>query len=134
MHVKVFQFNGCNKCFNESLLLKLNSDYDVEFIEDPKNWKAEKIEIAILTGYLLPTDKEQILKIRKIAERVIAYGSCTVSGGVFALANQHGHEVTPLKNLIDNIIEVEGCLGEVEELSAAINGEEPLKPKKLCDI
>ncbi|MFW9873215.1 MAG: hypothetical protein ACFFG0_08950 [Candidatus Thorarchaeota archaeon] len=134
MNVKIFQFNGCNKCFNESLLLKLNSDYNIEYINDPKNWKAEKIETAILTGYLLPTDKEQILKIRKNADRVIAYGSCTVSGGVFALANQHGHQVTPLKNLIDNIIEVEGCLGEVEELSAAINREEPLKPKKLCDV
>ena len=52
MHVKVFQFNGCNKCFNESLLLKLNSNYDVEYIKDPKTWKAEKIETAILTGYI----------------------------------------------------------------------------------
>ncbi|MFX1377264.1 MAG: hypothetical protein ACFFA0_15785, partial [Promethearchaeota archaeon] len=68
------------------------------------------------------------------ANRVIAYGSCSVSGGVFALANQHGHKITPLKNLISDSIEIEGCLGEIEELKAVINGEELEKPKKLCDL
>ena len=134
MDVKIFQFNGCNKCFNESLLLKLNSQYNVEYIKDPKNWNEEKIEIAVLTGYLLPTDKEQVLKIRSNAEKVIAYGSCTVTGGIFALANQHGHEVTPLKNFNNDVIEIEGCLGEVDELISVINGEELNKPKKLCDL
>ena len=134
MDVKVFQFNGCNKCFNESLLLKLNSEYNTEYISDPKGWKEEKIEIAVLTGYLLPSDKELVTKIESNAHKVIAYGSCTVTGGVFALANQHGHEVTPLKNFIDEIIEVEGCLGEVDELISGINGKEVKKPKKLCDV
>jgi len=134
MDVKLFQFNGCNKCFNESLLLKLNSEYNAEYITDPKGWKEEKIEIAVLTGYLLPCDKELVTKIKSNANKVIAYGSCTVTGGVFALANQHGHEVTPLKNFIDEIIEVEGCLGEVNELISGINGEEVKKPKKLCDV
>ena len=134
MDVKVFQFNGCNKCFNESLLLKLNSEYNTEYISDPKGWKEEKIEIAVLTGYILPSDKELVTKIESNAHKVIAYGSCTVTGGVFALANQHGHEVTPLKNFIDEIIEVEGCLGEVDELISGINGKEVKKPKKLCDV
>ncbi|MFX1427715.1 MAG: hypothetical protein ACFFBE_14775 [Promethearchaeota archaeon] len=134
MDVKVFQFNGCNKCFNESLLLKLESDLNVEYIKDPKTWKEEKVEIAVITGYLLPTDKEFLTKISSNSDRVIAYGSCTVSGGVFSLANQHGHEITPLKNLVDNITEIEGCLGEIEELKSAINGEELEKPKKLCDL
>ncbi len=134
MDVKIFQFNGCNKCFNESLLLKLNSEYNVEYIKDPKNWKEEKIETAVLTGYLLPNDKEQVLKIRSNAKKVIAYGSCTVTGGVFALANQHGHEVTPLRTFDNDVIEVEGCLGEIDELLSVINEEVPKKPKKLCDL
>ncbi|MBY8990677.1 MAG: hypothetical protein KGD58_07995 [Candidatus Lokiarchaeota archaeon] len=134
MDVKVFQFNGCNKCFNESLLLKLNSDLNVEYIKDPKTWKEEKIETAVITGYLLPDDKELLSKIRSNANKVIAYGSCTVTGGVFALANQRGHDITPLKGLIDNIIEIEGCLGEVEELLSMINGEELTKPKNLCEL
>jgi len=134
MDVKIFQFNGCNKCFNESLLLKLDSEYNVEFISEPKKWKEEKIETAVITGYVLPTDKELLSKIRSNANKVIAYGSCTVSGGIFALANQNGHEITPLKGLVDDIIEIEGCLGEVDELKSVINGEELMKPKKLCDL
>ena len=134
MDVKVFQFNGCNKCFNESLLLKLNSDLSVEYVNDPKTWKEEKIETAVITGYLLPDDKELLSKIRSNANKVIAYGSCTVTGGVFALANQHGHDITPLKSLIDNIIEIEGCLGEVDELKSVISGEELAKPKSLCEL
>jgi len=134
MDVKVFQFNGCNKCFNESLLLKLDSEYNVEYIKDPKKWKEEKIEAAVITGYVLPTDKEILSKIRSNANKVIAYGSCSVSGGIFALANQHGHEVNPLNGLIDDIIEIEGCLGEFDELKSVINGEELMKPKKLCDV
>lgn len=134
MDVKVFQFNGCNKCFNESLLLKLNSDLDVEYIKDPNTWKEEKIETAVITGYLLPDDKKLLSKIRSNANKVIAYGSCTVSGGVYALANQHGHEITPLKDLIDNITELEGCLGEIDELKSMIKELELTKPKKLCDL
>lgn len=134
MDVKIFQFNGCNKCFNESLLLKLDSEYNVEYIGDPKKWKEEKIETAVITGYVLPIDKELLSKIRSNANKVIAYGSCTVSGGIFALANQNGHEITPLKGLVDDIIEIEGCLGEVDELKSVINGEELIKPKKLCDL
>lgn len=134
MDVKIFQFNGCNKCFNESLLLKLNSEYNVEYIKDPKKWKEEKIETAVLTGYLLPSDREQVLKIKTNADRVIAFGSCTATGGIFALANQRGHDVTPLKSFSTDITEIEGCLGEVGELISVINGEELKKPKKLCDL
>ncbi len=134
MDVKIFQFNGCNKCFNESLLLKLESDLNVEYIKDPKTWKEEKIETAVITGYVLTTDKELLSKIRSKANKVIAYGSCTVTGGVFALANQHGHNISPLKDLIDHIIEIQGCLGEVDELKSVINGEDLMKLKKLCDL
>jgi len=134
MDVKVFQFNGCNKCFNESLLLKLDSDVKIEYIKDPKTWKEEKVENAVITGYLLPTDKEVLNKIRANADKVIGYGSCTTSGGVFALANQHGHEITPLKSLVEDVIEIEGCLGEVDELKTMISGEELTKPKSLCEV
>ncbi|MFX1346844.1 MAG: hypothetical protein ACFFAI_17235 [Promethearchaeota archaeon] len=134
MDVKVFQFNGCNKCFNESILLKLSSDLNVEYIKDPKTWKEEKVETAVITGYLLPTDREIINKIRSNAKKVIAYGNCPVSGGVYALANQHGYETTPLKNLIDDAIEIEGCLGEIDELKSVIKGLELTKARKLCDL
>ena len=124
MDVKVFQFNGCKKCFNESLLLKEESKYKVEFVSDPKNWKGEKVDVSVITGYLLPNDLEHLGRIKNNSTKIIAYGGCTATGGVFALANQKGHEVTPLTNLVEISSNVHGCLGEIEELKLAIDGTE----------
>ena len=134
MDVRIFQFNGCNKCFNETILLKGESKYKVEFIEDPKNWKEMKTNVSVITGYLLPEDKDVLEKIKSNSERVIGYGNCATMGGVFALANQHGYEVSPLNKFIENAQKVNGCLGEVEELSSAINNEEIPKLKNLCTV
>ncbi len=134
MDVKVFQFNGCKKCFNEALLLKEGNKYKVEFISDPKNWKEEKVDVSVITGYLLHSDLAQLEKIENNSNKVIAYGDCTTTGGVFALANQKGHDVSPLTNLIKSSNSVYGCLGEIEELKLAINGTEVPKLKSLCQV
>ena len=134
MDVKVFQFNGCNKCFNESILLKGDSSYNVEFISDPKNWKEEKADVSIITGYLLPDDKEILNNIKMNSTKIIGYGDCTTTGGVFALSNQRGHEVTPLRNFLEGVVNVNGCLGEIEELQSEVKGEELPKFKNLCNV
>ena len=134
MDVKVFQFNGCKKCFNETLLLKEGAKYRVEYVSDPKNWKGEKVNVSVITGYLLPSDKEQIENIKNNSEKIIAYGDCTATGGVFALANQKGHDVTPIANLIEDAKSVYGCLGEIEELRFAVEGIEIPKLKSLCQV
>lgn len=134
MDVKVFQFNGCNKCFNESILLKGDSSYNVEFVSDPKNWKEEKTDVSIITGYLLPEDKEILNKIKVNSTKIIAYGDCTTTGGIFALSNQRGHEVTPVQNFLDGAININGCLGEIEELQSEVKGEELPKLKTLCTV
>ncbi len=132
MDVRIFQFNGCNKCFNESILLKGESDYKVDFISDPKNWKEAKTDISVITGYLLPEDKTILEKIRANSDRIIAYGNCATTGGVFALANQRGHEVSPLTTLIKDVININGCLGEIEELKSGIDGLEATQLRNLC--
>jgi coenzyme F420-reducing hydrogenase gamma subunit len=134
MDVKIFQFNGCNKCFNESILLKGNSSFNIEFITDPKNWKDQKTDVSVITGYLLLKDKETLNKIKENSTRVIAYGDCTTTGGVFALSNQRGHEVMPLQDLIEDVININGCLGEIEELQSELKGEELPKLKNLCIV
>ncbi|MBY9016245.1 MAG: hypothetical protein KGD68_11175 [Candidatus Lokiarchaeota archaeon] len=134
MDVKVFQFNGCKKCFNETLLLKEDAKYKVEFVSDPKNWKGEKGDISVITGYLLPSDLDHLELIKNNSNKVIAYGDCPATGGVFALANQKGHDVTPLANLIEGSNRVHGCLGEIEELKFAISGINVPKLKSLCQV
>ena len=134
MDVKIFQFNGCKKCFNESLLLKEEAKYEIEFVSDPKSWKGEKTGIAVITGYLLPSDLDHLERIKNNSNKIIAYGDCPATGGIFALANQKGHDVTPIMNLIEVSNNIYGCLGEIEELKLAIDGIEVPKLKSLCEI
>ncbi|MFX1392430.1 MAG: hypothetical protein ACFFAH_02545 [Promethearchaeota archaeon] len=134
MNVKIFQFNGCNKCFNETLLLKKENNFNVELILEPKNWKEEKVDVAVITGYLLPTDKDILVKIQNNSTRILAYGNCATTGGVFALANQKGYEVTPLRKLIEVYTDINGCLGEIEELKTIIEGQTPSRLKALCGV
>jgi len=134
MDVKVFQFNGCNKCFNETVLLKQDAKYKVEFVSDPKNWKGEKVGISVITGYLLPNDLEHMERIKNNSNKVIAYGDCPATGGVFALANQKGHDVKPLATLIEGSNSVYGCLAEIEELKLAIDGRDVPILKSLCQV
>ena len=94
MKVGVFQFNGCDKCFNETILL----DKKVR-VKDPHNWEPEKVETAIITGYLKPEDTKTILKIVESADKVIAYGSCAVSGGPFGLAYQKGNKIIAARRM-----------------------------------
>jgi coenzyme F420-reducing hydrogenase gamma subunit len=132
MDVRIFQFNGCNKCFNETLLLKEDSEYSIKFVSDTKSWKEEKIDVSIIAGYLVPDDLKSLNKIKANSEKVIAYGNCAATGGVFALANQKGHEVTPLQNLIGDSKNIKGCLGEIKELKLAIDGKEVNDLGFLC--
>jgi len=134
MNVNIFQFNGCNKCFNESLLLNEEEKWNIEMISDPKSWNEEEIDIAIITGYLLPEDETELLKIFNKAEKVIAFGSCPSTGGVYGLANQKGFEVTPLKEIIKDSILVHGCLANIEDLKKEIKGESERKLQPLCSI
>lgn len=134
MDVRVFQFNGCNKCFNETILLKGESKYKVEFIQDPQNWKEEKTDVSVITGFLLPENKDVLNKIKKNSEKVIAYGNCTTTGGIFALANQKSHEVSPLNKIIGDSISINSCLGEIEELKLEIEEIDLPNLKNLCIV
>ena len=134
MDVRVFQFNGCNKCFNETILLKGESKYKVEFIQDPQNWKEEKTDVSIITGFLLPENKDALKKIKENSIKVIAYGNCATTGGIFALANQKGHDVSPIDNIIEDSININGCLGEIEELKLEIEEDDLPKSQNLCIV
>ncbi|MFW9970576.1 MAG: hypothetical protein ACFFDF_10270 [Candidatus Odinarchaeota archaeon] len=134
MDVKIFQFNGCNKCFNETILLKEESKYKVEFIQDPLTWKEEPVDVSIITGFLLPENKNILSKIKSNSKKVIAYGNCATTGGVFALANQKGYEISPLNKFIEDAININGCLGEIEELKFEIDNNDLPIAKNLCIV
>lgn len=134
MKVNVFQFHGCTKCFGETTLLKEQTKNQITWVANPGEWQAKPSDVAIISGYLLPEDQGTLKKIQSSAKKVIAYGSCTTMGGVFGLANQKGRELLPLRNTIPEVVEIHGCLGEIEELTESLMGDFPNHPKKLCEI
>lgn len=134
MEINVFQFNGCNKCFYETLILKRDNHFNLKLISKTDAWEEKEMDIAIITGYLLPKDKGILEKIRANSKRIIAYGSCPVSGGIFGLANQKGNQVSPIKSLITGINEINGCLADIEELRSEIKGKNQSNDKQLCSV
>ena len=65
---------------------------------------------------------------------MIAYGNCASTGGIFALANQKGHDISPLNKIIKDSININGCLGEIEELKLEIDDKDLPKLKNLCNV
>lgn len=134
MKIAVFQFQGCKKCFHETLLLQAHKSHQVTWIEDPAHWKSESIDIAIITGYLLPSDRDLILKVTKNIHQIIGFGNCPISGGIFGLGYQKGYKFLPIKKLIPNTVELFGCLGDVDELLEILEKKDHDKLKPLCNI
>lgn len=128
MKTAIFQFNGCDKCFNQAVLLD-----DVKQVKNPKEWKSEKLDVAVIAGYLTPDDKEIVEKIGANSSKIIAFGSCSATGGIFGLAYQNGITILPTHKILNDVVEVKGCLGEVEELKNAIEGKDISSDSKLCD-
>ncbi|MHA1848557.1 MAG: hypothetical protein ACTSXU_13005, partial [Promethearchaeota archaeon] len=134
MSVGIFQFNGCDKCFNETLLM--DGVENIKRIKDPKKWAPEALDVAVITGYLVPEDEDVLKKISSNAKKIIAYGSCPSAGGIFGLAYQKGILIKPLNQLIPGAINVNGCLANVSDLVNQVNGtkdETTGKISKLCD-
>lgn len=132
-NVTIFKFGTCSKCFDETLLLPADAGYAIERVADPASWESSKTDVAIITGYLLPDDKEVIERIASNADQVIAFGTCAVTAGPFGLASAKGTKFLATRDVVKDMIEVPACLGEWFELHEAIQGNAPQHPyKKLC--
>nr|MDO8111903.1 hypothetical protein [Candidatus Sigynarchaeota archaeon] len=129
--VTVFNFGTCAKCFDATLLLPADNGYELKRALEPSKWVPSPIDVAVITGYLLPKDKVLVEKIAKNAKLVIAFGSCAATGGPFGLACARGTKVTPARDMVE-AIDVHGCVGEWFELHQVIKGNQPDRAK-LCD-
>jgi len=137
MKISIFQFGGCNKCFGQTILLKemnTKENMDIEWVQEPKQWKSQKIDYAIITGYLTAENKQSILQIVNNAKKTIGFGSCTVSGGVYGLSYQRGTLIKPLRFFSESIMEVPACMAEIEELVETIEKGQSSKKQALCSV
>jgi coenzyme F420-reducing hydrogenase gamma subunit len=105
MKIGIYQFNGCQKCFDQTILIK-----DAIRVSRPSEKTITNYDIAVITGYLTPQDLDNLNLIKEKSKKVIAFGSCAVSGGVFGLAYQKGINIRPIDKLICDSSKIEGCM------------------------
>ncbi len=133
--INIFQFNGCTKCYNDTLGLALNEnlkEVKINRISDPSQWKGDHHDKAVITGYLLPKDQETIEKIAEHADQMVAFGSCSTSGGIYGLNYQKGIKITPMNEFYPNVTEIHGCLGETDSLAEILTDQPRSRTKNLC--
>jgi coenzyme F420-reducing hydrogenase gamma subunit len=131
--VTIFKFGSCSKCFDETLLLPADAGYTIERVANPAGWNGSRTDVAVITGYLLPEDKDIVEQISANAGHVIAFGTCAVTAGPFGLASARGTKFLASRDVVIDAIELPACLGEWFELHEAIQGNVPQRPyKKLC--
>jgi coenzyme F420-reducing hydrogenase gamma subunit len=85
-----------------------------------------------LTGYATKADVKKLKKLNAGAVRVVAYGTCPTTGGVFGLANQRGGEVVSVCNELFSDYAIMGCPPNPDDLREGLvkDAVEAIKP--LC--
>ncbi|GAB4315096.1 MAG: hypothetical protein Kow0069_16770 [Promethearchaeota archaeon] len=141
MRVRVYQFNGCSRCFDETLLLAGELEARGVAGAEVERLPASEVggsdergqaDVAVVTGYLLEEDVPLLRELASSAKRVVAFGSCATTGGPFGMAYQKGYPVQAPSRDSAVAESVQGCLGEIEELAAVVTGQ-PLGDKStLC--
>lgn len=133
MKLAIYQFHGCEKCFHETLLLENAKNYEISRFAHPTTNTIQASDAAIITGYLLPSDQPVVDEIIKGSKKVLAYGSCATTGGIFGLAYQKGTKILPLDKEYPQVLPIHGCLGEIEEVEEMLSVGELSKIKALCN-
>jgi coenzyme F420-reducing hydrogenase gamma subunit len=137
MKISVFQFGGCDKCFGQTILLKdakNKEKMDIEWVKEPKQWKPQKLDYAVITGYLTAENKQSVQQILENAKKVIGFGSCSVMGGVYGLSYQRGNLIKPLRFFSKEVAEIPACMGEIEELMEYLEKGDLSEKKALCSV
>ncbi|MHA1654847.1 MAG: hypothetical protein ACTSVT_12810 [Candidatus Thorarchaeota archaeon] len=129
--IAVVHLNGCERCAWQ--LLTVDKSSGIEISTHPLTSVSDDIDGAdyvVITGYARKADEERIRNIASRGKKVILYGTCPYSGGIFGLMNQKGADVTPVVDMIDCSV-VAGCPPSPDELVALISGKD-LERTPLC--
>ncbi|MGQ4912532.1 MAG: hypothetical protein ACP6KW_10220 [Candidatus Thorarchaeota archaeon] len=131
--VAVYHLNGCERCAWHTLAI---DDWDeLELIHhclrDGRSADI-KADIIILTGYATERDIPVLEQLSSRCTRMVGYGTCPYSGGIFGLANQKGADVISACHLAGPGLAVLGCPPDPQELRGALLYEHPEETKNLC--
>ena len=132
--VAVHHLGGCDRCAWQTLAIADWDEYNLvhhSLLNGKKAPKDLDVDVLVLTGYATRADIKTLKKLNAGAARVVAYGTCPTTGGIFGLSNQRGGEVVSVCNELFSDYAIMGCPPNPEDLREgliedAANGIQPL--------
>jgi coenzyme F420-reducing hydrogenase gamma subunit len=134
--VAVVHLGGCDRCAWHLLEASSWRNTDLVFHslvdrkKDPS--KIPGMDVLVLTGFADETKRHLLNVLRSKAKRVVAFGTCPYTGGVFGLLNQKGAGVIPVSKAIDLDAVVQGCPPATEAMQDVVMGKKTATPTPLC--
>ena len=122
--VGVVHLNGCDRCAYQ--LIALPHCVTAEVVAHPLLKGKDDLksaDIILVTGYARKSDEKQLKEIAKMGKKIIFYGTCPYSGGIFGLLNQKGGDVVPATRFITPDEMVLGCPPQPVDLEPIIYGK-----------
>ncbi len=134
--VAVHHLGGCDRCSWQTLAIADWDEYTLVHHSLLKNGKSIPknldVDVLVLTGFATRSDLKKLKKLNAGATRVVAYGACPTTGGIFGLANQRGAEVISVCNELYADSAIMGCPPNPENLRAILLKDADDSSQPLC--
>ncbi len=133
VRLSVVQLRGCERCAWDLLTLAKNSS--VEFVSHPLidggSGSDNDADFVVITGYARKSDEARLRELLSRGKKLILYGTCPYTGGIFGLMNQKGADVVPVTEYLSPVASVLGCAPSPDELLSVIEGQSAQR-QPLC--
>ncbi|MFX0044664.1 MAG: hypothetical protein ACFE8Z_02335 [Candidatus Hermodarchaeota archaeon] len=134
--IAVHQLGGCDRCLWHTLAIGNWDKYEIvhhSLLNGGKSIpKNLDVDTLVLTGFATREDTDALKKLNSDAARVVAFGTCPATGGIFGLANQRGGNVISVCNELFADYAVMGCPPSSDALQEALVKDSESTIEPLC--
>ncbi|MHA1136014.1 MAG: hypothetical protein ACTSSE_05955 [Candidatus Thorarchaeota archaeon] len=136
LSVAVVQLGGCDRCAWHMLDVSSWSNTELihhSLLHDNKHLDSiSQVDLLILTGYADGQKRELLSTLAGKAKKIVTYGTCPHSGGIFGLMNQKGADVIGIPSAIEVDLAIQGCPPNVDSLRVALIHNKQVNVEPLC--
>ncbi|MHA1288715.1 MAG: hypothetical protein ACTSPB_15045, partial [Candidatus Thorarchaeota archaeon] len=124
LSVAVVQLGGCDRCAWHMLDVSSWSNTELihhSLLHDNKHLDSiSQVDLLILTGYADGQKRELLSTLAGKAKKIVTYGTCPHSCGIFGLMSQKGADVIGIPSAIEVDLAIQGCPPNVDSLRVAL--------------